>query len=78
MEGKDPTDAELKQLRQIGSKMVALNKEILKMGYDVYLSSHGWANFMKGPSHDDSHSCNELRENVVYSFILEKWDGGDW
>lgn len=58
--------------------MIALNEEILKMGYDVYLSSHGRANIMKGPSHDDSHACRDLQENVVYSFVLKKWDGGDW
>lgn len=78
MKGKNPNEAELKKLEQIGKKMIALNKDILKMGYDVYLSSHGRANIMKGPSHDDTIRAGDLQENVVYSFILDKWDGGDW
>lgn len=78
MKGESPTEEELKLLKQIGNQMIKLNKKILEMGYDVYLSTHGRANIMKGPTHDDGMSPQPLLDNVVYSFILENWDGGDW
>lgn len=78
MKGQDPTDQELKTLKRIGNQMQKLNKEINKMGYDVYLSGHGTANVMKGPTHDDSYATNSLQENVVYHFKMDGWDGGDW
>lgn len=78
MKGKDPTQEELKKLERLSKSIIKANKEILAMGYDVYLSAHGRANVMKGPSHNDNDGCSQMQENVVFSFPMEKWDGGDW
>ena len=71
------TNEQFKKVKSIEKRLKALNSEIRKMGFNVYLAS-GSINIMCGPSHDDSRSAKALNENSVHSFYLDGWDGGDW
>lgn len=78
MKGKDPTEAELKKLKKIASVMIQANKQIMDMGYNVYLDGSEHANVMKGPHHDDGSQTLSRMDNVVFHFNMKGWDGGDW
>ena len=73
----DVPEEHVKEIKKIAKVIIAQNKKLRAMGYDVYLANDT-ANIMKGPSHDDDRLQSPLHENSVYSFILQGWDGGDW
>lgn len=68
-------DKEIKKIKSIEKRMNKINKEIQEMGFNVYLTNNK-VNIMIG----DSHSCDgkPLYNNVMHSFVLNGWDGGDW
>jgi hypothetical protein len=65
-----------KKLNSIARRIKKASKELVDMGFNVYLSPHGSVNVMYGISHDDYQ--NPIRENVVFNFNIEGWDAGDW
>lgn len=69
-------ESDEKRLRSIANRITKANKELIKMGYTSYLSAHGNWNVMNGDSHGDYQQ--RLDENVVFNFVLDKIDYGDW
>lgn len=74
---KELSEKDYKKLKEIERGMKAINKKVKGMGYTVYLATNR-LHIMSGPSHDDSNNCRPIRDNSVYNFSLEGWDGGDW
>ena len=60
----------MKAIKQLEDKLAR------DLGYTSYLSANGNWNVMNGDSHGDYQQ--RLDENVVFNFVLDKIDCGDW
>lgn len=69
------TKAQQRKLLSIENRMVKANKDILAMGFHIYLANDT-VNIINGPSHGERERL--IHESVMHSFTLSRSSGGDW